>query len=83
MAGKITGQARSCRRWTFRLAGRDQPRGRRWAVSALLGAGALAISFLAGVAPADAIVGGTPLIRRSSLISLLFPAGCSASALAR
>ena len=49
-----------CRRWTFRLAGRKQPRGRRWAVSALLGAGGLAISFLAGVTPADAIVGGTP-----------------------
>jgi hypothetical protein len=33
---------------------------RRWGVTALLGAGALAISFLAGVTPANAIVGGTP-----------------------
>src|ERR1700733_741881 len=33
---------------------------RRWGVSALLGAGVLAISLLAGVAPAAAIVGGTP-----------------------
>ena len=35
-------------------------RSRRWAVGALLGAGALVISFLAGVTPASAIVGGSP-----------------------
>ena len=33
---------------------------RRWGVGALLGAGALAVSLLAGVAPAAAIVGGAP-----------------------
>ena len=32
----------------------------RWGLSALLSAGAFAISFLAGVTPANAIVGGTP-----------------------
>lgn len=56
---------------------------RRWGVGALLGAGALAISFLTGVTPASAIVGGAPADPAFFPTSLLFPAGRSVSALAR
>ncbi len=42
------------------MFGKITRQGRRRGVSVLLGAGALAISFLAGVTPASAIVGGAP-----------------------